>query len=334
MSDQNFDSLFNPQVDMGEQNAKQITEYQVGADKGKGGVYQSIIRFIPWHQNPKQSIQEKWVSWLVDPITQKGRYVDCPSSVGKPSMLQEMFFKLKKSDNVNDQKKASVFSRRHNFAALVQVIKDENQPELEGKILIYRFGKKIWEKINAEMKPIIGEPHNPFDLLNGKVFGLVINKVSGYNNYDQCKFVDKAVPLCMPDNEGNLQPINGSTDKGEVFEFLKSNSPDLGKYSFKEWDQETYDYVNNVIAQVTGQVAAPNVTADIQSSIAGSNPGGNSTGAIAQPVDSGITSSDISLDDLNVGGGDIGTNLPDLDLLSIESGAGVTGDLDDVLNNL
>ena len=219
---QDYDALFSPTVDMGEATKKSAEDYQVGADKGKGGVYQSIIRFVPWHKNPNQSIQEKWVSWLVDPVTQKGRFVDCPSSVGKQSLLQDMYWKLKKSDSIQEQKKADVFSRRHNFCALIQIIKDENQPELEGKVMAYRFGKKLWEKINAEMKPIIDEPHNPFDLLNGKVFQLVITKVAGFNNYDQSKFVDKVVPLCMPAADGKLVPINAQSDKAMVFKFLQT----------------------------------------------------------------------------------------------------------------
>ena len=119
---ENYENLFSPQVDMGE-TTKSTEDYQVGADKGKGGVYQSIIRFVPWHQNPKNSIQEKWVSWLVDPVTQKGRFVDCPSSIGKQSLLQDMYWKLKKSESVQEQAKADVFSRRHSFSALIQVIK-------------------------------------------------------------------------------------------------------------------------------------------------------------------------------------------------------------------
>ena len=330
MSEQeNFDALFSPKVDMGDAAAKNSEDYRVGADQGKNGVYQSIIRFIPYHKNPNQSIAEKWVSWLVDPVTGKGRFVDCPSSIGKQSLLQDMYWKLKKSESIQEQKKADVFSRRHNFAALIQVIKDDQQPELEGKIMAYRFGKKLWEKINAEMKPIIGEPHNPFDLLSGKVFQLVITKVAGFNNYDQSKFVDKVIPLCIVDEAGKLNPITPETDKQMVFNYLKENSPDLGKYGFKDWDQETYDYVNGVITAVTGVAAAPSNMAGVQASVAGSNPAGKPT--------TGITSTDISLDDLNTDGdsGVPSTDMPSIDLPDLpDIGDGGMGDIDDVLKGL
>ena len=327
---ENFDALFSPQVDMGEQSSQNSEEYRVGADQGKNGVYESIIRFIPWHKNPSKSISEKWVSWLVDPVTQKGRFVDCPSSVGKQSVLQDMFFKLRKSESVQEQKKAEIFSRRHNFATLVQVIKDENQPELEGKILTYRFGKKLWEKIQAELKPIMGEPHNPFDLLAGKAFHLKITKVSGFNNYDQSKFIDKVIPLCIPDGDGKLQTINESSDKSMVYKYLVENSPDLDKYGFREWDQETYDYVNGVIAAVTGQAPATNNMADVQAATHSSNP------TSTQTPSSGITSEEISLDDLNTGSSpQMGSSdMPSIDLPDLPDVGGDLGDLDDVMKGL
>jgi hypothetical protein len=187
-------------------------------------------------------------------------------------VLQDMFFKLRKSESVQEQKKAEIFSRRHNFATLVQVIKDENQPELEGKILTYRFGKKLWEKIQAELKPIMGEPHNPFDLLAGKAFHLKITKVSGFNNYDQSK----------------------------------------------------------VIAAVTGQAPATNNMADVQAATHSSNP------TSTQTPSSGITSEEISLDDLNTGSSpQMGSSdMPSIDLPDLPDVGGDLGDLDDVMKGL
>ncbi len=329
MSDQenNYDALFSPQVDMGETAKKNADDYQVGADKGQNGVYESIIRFIPWHKNPTNSISEKWACWLVDPVTQKGRFVDCPSSIGKPSLLQDMFFKLRKSESVQEQKKAEIFSRRHNFATLIQVIQDKNQPELEGKILAYRFGKKLWEKVNAEMKPILGEPHNPFDLLNAKAFHLKITKVSGYNNYDQSKFIDKIIPLCMPDENGKLDTIKPTTDKGVVFNYLKEHSPDLGKYGFKEWDSDTYDYVNGVITAVTGQMPASTNMSAVNEQVQGSNP-------TPQSESSGITSTEISLDNIDSGQPMQSTDMPKIDLPDLPEVDGISGDLDDIIGGL
>jgi hypothetical protein len=246
-----------------------------------------------------------------------------------------MYWKLKKSESVLDQKKADIFSRRHNFGALIQVIKDDNQPELEGKILYFSFGKKIWEKIDAELKPIIGAPHNPFDLLKGKVFALVVTKVSGYNNYDQSKFVDTIVPLCIPDAANKLIPINDKTDKQMVFNYLKENTPDISKYLFKEWDSETKDYVNHVITAVTGQVQASGNFGSVQESIHGGTPIGN---AQPQAPSSGISISDINIDSPAIGGlggfgGDAG--MPSLDIPDLPPMGNIgIGNIDDLMRTM
>lgn len=332
MSEQeNYNAFFNPDVEVNEPKKTQTSEYNPSAAKGTNNVYQSIIRFIPWWQNPKHgSIQEKWVSYLVDPVTNRGRYVDCPSSVGKPSQLQDIYWKLKKSESVQEQKLADTFSRRHSYASLIQVIKDSHAPELEGKILVYRYGVKIWEKINAELNPVsdVVDKHDPFDILNGKAFALTITKQSGFNNYDQSRFIDKRIPLCFTkevDGKTVLTPIKPDTDKKEVFEWVKEHSPDLGKYAYQEWDNETHDYVNHVIMAVTGQGTQTqkydNVVNREQSQV--SKPG------------AGITSEEISVENLDLGGeGDDedGLDLPDIDLGGDDDiSGGIDGDLSDII---
>jgi len=327
---ENYDlnALFHPKVDIGDQTPKNLVEYGPTADKGKNGVYQSVVRFVAWWQDPQHSIFDKWVSWLVDPVTNRGRFVDCPSSIGKPSILQDMFFKLWKSESIQERQKAAIFSRKHSFATIVQIIKDDQNPDLVGKLMIWKFGKKIFEKIEAEKKPLVGEPHEPFDLLYGKAFQVVITKVAGFNNYDQSKFLEVKIPLLITGKDGKMFKINENTPKQDVFNFLKENSPDLNKYAFKEWDQETHDYVNQVITQVTGQTPS-SAYADVR------NAKQTSTSTASTNVSapkSGITSTDLNLEDLN-------TAMPgiaDLDLPDLPSSNdfGIGGDLEDALNNI
>jgi len=318
-----MDALFHPKVEIsGEKASKNADEYQPSADKGQNGVYKSIIRFVSWWQDPQHSIADKWVCWLVDPVTNRGRMVDCPSSIGQPSTLQDMFFKLRKSESIQEQKKSEIFSRKHQYAAIIQVIKDDQNKEAEGKLLVYKFGKKVWEKIEAEKKPVYGEPHEPFDLLDGKAFALVISKVSGFNNYDQSKFLDKKIPLLIPNAEEKLIPINERTQREEVYNFLKTGTPDLSKYIFKPWDQEMHDYVNQVIVAVTGQVPSSGY-ASVRN-------------AVNSPTEStpsaGISSEEISIDELNLGTpGVIDLDLPDL---KTDNDFGLGGDLDDAIKNL
>jgi hypothetical protein len=263
-------------------------------------------------------------------MTQRGRYIDCPSSVGKPSPLQDTYFKLKKSESVQMQKLAQNFSRRHSYASLVQIIRDENAPELEGKIMVFRYGVKIWEKINAELKPVIGEPHDPFASLTGKAFALIITKVSGFNNYDQSKFVDKKIPLCIPNAEGKLIPIKETSDMQTVYEWVKTNSPDLSKYAYKEWDQDTFDYVNHVIISVTGEGQVPGKYAGIVNK--DSKPAANVPTAQGP---ANISAQEISVENLDLENDGIG-DLPEFDLGDLPSSktGGIQGDLDDIINNM
>ena len=340
MSEQsNYETLFNPQTEVSGTAASKVEEYNPSAAKGKNNVYQSIIRFIPWWKDPKNgSMREKWTSWLIDPVTEKGRFVDCPTSIGKDSLLLDMYRKLSKSESVAMQGKAKIFSRRHTFASLIQVIKDENNPELEGKILVYRYGVKIHDKIKAELKPVIGDVHDPFDIMEGKIFALVITKVSEFNNYDQSKFVDKKIPLLIPDQQGKLIPITPETDKQKVFEWVKENSPNLEKYDFKPWDSETYDYVNHVIAAVTGQASTASNYASVKN--AGGEGAKDTTGVQSpkqekSPAGDGITATNLNIDDL-ANSGDNSIDLPDLpDLPNVNNDSpGITGNVDDLIGSL
>lgn len=341
-----MDALFHPKIEIKEGKfTSKEGEYRPSADQGKNGVYQSIIRFVTWWQEPHKSYIDKWVCWLVDPVTNRGRTVDCPSSIGKPSPLQDMFFKLRNSESVQMQQKAEIFSRKHSYSALIQVIKDEQNKDLEGKILVWNFGVKVFDKLKAESKPIIGDPNNPFDLLYGKIFSLTITKVKGFNNYDQSKFLDKVIPLLLPisakgeltsfTEEHTLKPINDKTSREIVFNFLKENSPDLSEYSYKEWDQETHEYVNQVILAVTGSPVSSSI-ADVRNSPSQKMPAQPSKVSHTPPVsDTGITTTEITLDDLNIDS-NLSADLPSLDLPDISSDDpfGLGGNLDDALAGL
>lgn len=243
---ENLNDLFNLSADdlVAKNESKSGGDtWKPTADKGKEGVYSAVVRFIAWHENPKKSIMKKWTCWLVDPLTDKGRYVDCPSSVGQKSALQDIYWKLKKSDSVAEQKLADKFSRRQSFAALVQIIKDDNAPDTVGKLFVWNFGVKIYNKIQEQMQPEFGTPHIPFDLFEGKPFHVKITKVAGYNNYDNCRFLDNPHPITIDGVKMSKTPEDMQT----ILTYLKENSPNLAVYDYQEWDEDTTAYVNDVI---------------------------------------------------------------------------------------
>jgi len=227
--------------------------YKPKAADGKDNVYKSVIRFIPWYKNPKKSVIEKWTGWMEDPTTGKGRYVDCPSSIGQDSPLFRMWKKLKDSENPYEREMSKMFSRRLNCYCLVQIVKDTQNPELEGKIKVFKFGKKLKDKIEAELNPEIGEPKDPFNLLKGRRFVLHITKQGEWDNYDNSKFDGEAYPV-LHTVDGNIdlrEAVKDADIKKKAAEWIEKNSPNLEDFGFKEWDDDTTDLVNAVIRSVT-----------------------------------------------------------------------------------
>jgi len=233
------------------QTSKTIEVFAPKAKEGKDNVYKAIIRFVAWHKSPKQSHVEKYIAWMENPMTNEGFYVDCPSSVGKKSVIQDTFFKLYKSEDIMEKNLAKQkFSRKETHYALVQIIKDPNKPENVGKIMVFKFPKQIWTIIASELEPEVGVAMNPFNPMKAKDFLLNIYEKGVYNAYDQSKFVgeNKAIDFQL---DGINNTYDGSDDsKANFVSWLEKNSPNLDNYRFKEWDEETTKKVVDIISLV------------------------------------------------------------------------------------
>lgn len=103
-------------------------------------------------------------------------------------------------DQVRKQK------RRLNYYANILVVKDPANPANEGKVFLYKFGKKIFDKLNEAMNPEFEDesPMNPFDMWEGADFKLKIRNVEGYRNYDKSEFDS---PSAISDNDEDLERI-------------------------------------------------------------------------------------------------------------------------------
>ena len=127
--------------------------------------------------------------------------------------------------------------RKLNYIANVYIVSDPKHPENEGQIKLFRFGKKIFDKITEAMNPQFADEKaiNPFDLWAGANFKLKIRKVEGYQNYDKSEFESPA-PL--------------STDDAKLEKIWKS------EHSLKEMtaDKEfkTYDELLTRLTRVLG----------------------------------------------------------------------------------
>lgn len=212
--------------------------YKPYPELGKDGIYKSLIRFLPNVANPKKSKVHQYYVWLKDPVDGKNFKALCPSTVGKKSILKDLFWKLKNSASAKDQELSRAFARKEDFYSLVQIVRDANKPELEGKIMYLKFGRKVNDLIEQQIKPEFGNPSNPYDLIEGKNFGLHVRKVGDWNNYDLCQFVGDKSPLII---DGT--PVEKTAEGAKtITDYLKTGPQDLEKFDYKDWtdsDQET-----------------------------------------------------------------------------------------------
>lgn len=96
--------------------------------------------------------------------------------------------------------------RRLNFISNILVVKDSANPANEGKVFLYQYGKKIFDKINEAMNPQFDDekPMNPFDFWEGANFKLKIRQVEGYRNYDKSEF---EAPAPVSDDDAHLENV-------------------------------------------------------------------------------------------------------------------------------
>lgn len=225
------------------QSTKTDVLYKPSADQGKDGTYKALVRFVPNPANPRNSLVKKYVHWLTD-ASGNGRLIDSPSSVGESCPIAEAFFKLRNSDSAVDRKMSEKLKRREQYYSLIKVIKDPQNPDLEGQYLVYKFGYKIKEKIDEELKPAFGEPTQVFDLFEGKNFELIITRQNDYNNYDKSKFSSSKSSIVLGTDGKTAERVEEdmATIKTEL-----EGAPSLTSFEYRAWDEPTREFVNSVI---------------------------------------------------------------------------------------
>ena len=222
---------------------KDLEFYKPYPEDGKDGVYKSLIRFVPNPVDPAKSKVHKYYVYLNDPVSGDGFSVDCPSTVGKKSILKDLFWKLKNSHSAADQELAKKFSRKEDFYSLIQIVQDKNKPELEGKVMIFKFGKKLNDMIEAQLQPEYGDPCNPYDLFEGREFAVSVRKVGEWNNYDLCSFVGEKTPIRV----NGVGMKKNQEDMKTVLDYLNEGPKNLTSFDYKDWDDDVTDKVMTVI---------------------------------------------------------------------------------------
>ena len=137
--------------------------------------------------------------------------------------------------------------RKLNYIANVYIISDPKHPENEGQVKLFKFGKKIFDKINEAMNPAFEDEVaiNPFDMWKGANFKLKIRKVDGYQNYDKSEFESPS-------------PLSGDDDKLEAIWKQEHSLQDL--VADKEF--KSYDDLKKRLDKVLGAADVPKTTVE------------------------------------------------------------------------
>ena len=212
----------------------------------KAGNGYAVIRFLPESEGEDVPFVRKWDHGFQGP---GGWYIeDSLTTLGQKDPVSEYNSMLWNSGIESNKDKARKQKRRLSFISNIYVVKDPSNPDNEGKVFLYKYGKKIFDKLNEAMNPQFEDesPVNPFDLWEGADFKLKIRNVEGFRNYDKSE-LDNSAPLF--DDDEQLESVWKSQHSLQEF---------VNPTNFK-----TYEELQTKLNRVLGlDGAAPSTTAE------------------------------------------------------------------------
>jgi hypothetical protein len=208
-------------------------------DKAGNGF--AVIRFLPapegeelpWAKVYNHAFQGPG-GWLID---------GCLTTLGQSCPVCESNRELWNTGSKANQEIVRQRKRKLSYYSNIYVVQDKAHPENEGKVFLFKFGKKIFDKISAAMKPEFDDetPIDPFDFWGGANFKVKITKKDGYWNYDKSEFES---PSTLGDFDDDV--LESIWKKAySLEEFVKSDS-------FKSYEQ-----LDARMKSVLGKKSAP-----------------------------------------------------------------------------
>ena len=212
-------------------------------DKAGNGF--AVIRFLPAPEGEDMPWVQTFSHSFQGPTTGLWYIENSLTTLNKKDPVSEYNTLLWNTGSDADKEIARKQKRKLSYIANIYVVSDPANPDNDGKVFLFKFGKKIFDKLNDLMNPEFPdeEPRNPFDLWTGANFKLKIRKVEGYQNYDKSEF-DKDSPVSG--DEDHMERIWNSEYK--LGEFLSESN-------FKSYD-ELKTKLNKVLG-LDGYVSAP-----------------------------------------------------------------------------
>ena len=148
---------------------------------------------LPWAKLWSHAFQGPTGQWYIE---------NSLTTLSQKDPVSEHNTRLWNSGVESDKEIARKQKRKLQYYSNIYVVSDTKNPDNEGKVFLYRFGKKIFDKLMEAMQPAFEDetPLNPFDFWTGANFKLKIRKVDGYWNYDKSEF-DNVSTLSDDDDE-------------------------------------------------------------------------------------------------------------------------------------
>ena len=171
----------------------------------KSGNGYSVIRFLPSPEGEDLPWAKVWNHAFQGPTGQW--YIENSlTTIGQKDPVSEYNSKLWNSGVESDKEIARKQKRKLQYFSNILVVSDPKHPENEGRVFLFRYGKKIFDKMMEAMQPAFEDesPINPFDFWEGADFKLKIRKVDGFWNYDKSEFA-AASPIA--DDESKIETI-------------------------------------------------------------------------------------------------------------------------------
>jgi len=192
-SSSNFDKLtkaletnLNPEDQSNKRKYDDDRFWKPELDKTGNGF--AVIRFLPAVENEDLPWQRVWSHAFQD---KGGWYIENSlTTLSQKDPVSEENTRLWNTGLDSDKEIARKRKRKLSYYSNIMVVSDPKHPENEGKVFLFKFGKKIFDKITEAMQPAFDDeqPINPFDFWKGANFKLKIRKVDGYWNYDKSEF--------------------------------------------------------------------------------------------------------------------------------------------------
>jgi hypothetical protein len=233
-------------------------------ERDKSGNGYAVVRFLPASNNEDVPWVQLWSHGFKGP---GGWYIENSlTTLGKDDPVSKANTALWNSGIESDKNIARDRKRKLSYYSNILVLEDSANAENEGKVFLFRYGKKIFEKITSVMNPEFKDetPLNPFDFWTGANFKIKIRQVEGYANYDKSEFADPT-------------PLHDGDDKkceevwSQQYPLKEFVSPD----NFKSY-QELEARFNTVVARDAGSEFAGTIEESTDEPVAAGDKDDNS----------------------------------------------------------